>query len=73
MGSDNPSGAENQQVGPRFGLPQRPQRGLRPIGRMMGWSDLHGDVQIGAEMTPRRQWCRVDPYVIQEMKYKLPY
>jgi len=53
------------RLGQILAYPNDHNEGSDQGGRMMGWSDLHGDVQIGAEMTPRRQRC-------QEMKYKLP-
>lgn len=54
--SENLTSAGNQQVGWRYATylndhnesPAEPQR-------VMGWSDLHGDMQTEAEMTSGRQ------------------
>jgi hypothetical protein len=43
------------RLGQILAYPNDHNEGSDRGGRMMGWSDLHGDVQIGAEMTPRRQ------------------
>jgi len=46
------------RLGQDLAYPNDHNEGSDRFGRMMGWSDLHGDVQIGAEMTPRRQQRR---------------
>jgi hypothetical protein len=54
MGSDNLTSAENQQVGRFTAYPN--DHNESPVARrVMEWSELHGDMQIEAEMTSRRQ------------------
>ena len=56
MGSDNLTSADNQQVGWRFvTYPNDHNESPVALRRVMGWSELHGDMQIEAEMTSRRQ------------------
>jgi hypothetical protein len=55
MGSDNLTSAENQQVG-RFAAAYPNDHNESPVvRRVMEWSELHGDMQIEAEITSRRQ------------------
>ena len=58
MGSDNLTSADDQQVG-RFHTAYLNDHNESPVvfRRVMVWSELHGDMQIEAEMTSRRQ-CR---------------
>ena len=57
MGSDNLTSADDQQVGrPEAAYPN--DHNGSPVAsaqRVMGWSDLHGDMQTEAEMTSGRQ------------------
>ena len=56
MGSENLTSAGNQQVGQSLAAyPNDHNEGPAEPQRVMGWSDLHGDMQIEAEMTLRRQ------------------
>jgi len=55
MGSENLTSADNQQVGRRFfAYPNDHNESPVALQRVMGWSELHGDMQIEAEMTSRR-------------------
>ena len=56
MSSENLTSADNQQVG-RFFTAYLNDHNESPVAsrRVMGWSELHGDMQIEAEMTSRRQ------------------
>jgi hypothetical protein len=55
MGSDNLTSADNQQVG-RLTAAYPNDHNESPVARrVMEWSELHGDMQIEAEMTSRRQ------------------
>ena len=56
MGSDNLTSADNQQVGRSLTAYPNDHNGS-PVAmqRVMGWSDLHGDMQTEAEMTSGRQ------------------
>jgi hypothetical protein len=56
MSSDNLTSADNQQVG-RFHAAYPNDHNESPVAkqRVMGWSDLHGDMQTEAEMTSGRQ------------------
>lgn len=56
MGSDNLTSAENQQVG-RFTTAYPNDHNESPVveRRVMGWSELHGDMQTEAEMASGRQ------------------
>ena len=57
MGSDNLTSADDQQVGrPEAAYPN--DHNGSPVAsaqRVMGWSDLHGDMQTEAEMALGRQ------------------
>jgi hypothetical protein len=55
MGSENLTSADNQQVGRIFAAYLN-DHNESPVAlqRVMGWSELHGDMQIEAEMTSRR-------------------
>jgi hypothetical protein len=56
MGSKNLTSADNQQVGRlNAAYPNDHNEGPVAPQRVMGWSELHGDMQIEAEMTSRRQ------------------
>ena len=56
MGSDNLTSAGNQQVGrPIAAYPNDHNESPVASRRVMEWSELHGDMQIEAEMTSRRQ------------------
>ena len=56
MGSENLTSAENQQVGWRLATyPNDHNESPVVLRRVMEWSELHGDMQIEAEMTSRRQ------------------
>ena len=56
MGSENLTSADNQQVGRLLAAyPNDHNEGPVALQRVMGWSELHGDMQIEAEMTSRRQ------------------
>ena len=56
MGSDNLTGADNQQVGwPMATYPNDHNESPAARQRVMGWSDLYGDMQTEAEMTSGRQ------------------
>ena len=57
MGSENLTSADNQQVG-RFEVRAaylNDHNESPVVRRVMEWSELHGDMQIEAEMTSRRQ------------------
>lgn len=55
VGSDNLTSADNQQVG-RLTAAYLNDHNESPVERrVMEWSELHGDMQIEAEMTSRRQ------------------
>ena len=57
MGSDNPTSADNQQVGWRIATyPNDHNESPVALQRVIVWSELHGDMQIEAEMTSRRQF-----------------
>lgn len=54
MGSDNLTSADNQQVG--WLATYLNDHNESPVARrVMEWSELHGDMQIEAEMTSSRQ------------------
>jgi hypothetical protein len=56
MGSDNLTSAGNQQVGwLNTTYPNDHNESPVALRRVMGWSELHGDMQIEAEMTSSRQ------------------
>lgn len=57
MGSDNLTSADNQQVG-RSSIAYPNDHNESPVAmqRVMGWSELHGDMQTEAEMTSGRQF-----------------
>ena len=56
MGSENLTSADNQQVGRmRSAYPNDHNESPAAPQRVMGWSDLHGDMQTEAEMTSGRQ------------------
>ena len=56
MGSENLTSAGNQQVGQHVAAYLNDHNeGPAVLQRVMGWSELHGDMQIEAEMTSRRQ------------------
>lgn len=56
MGSDNLTSADNQQVGRHVPpTPTTTTRAPLQYQRVMGWSELHGDMQTEAEMTSGRQ------------------
>ena len=55
MDSDNLTSADNQQVGwRRATYPNDHNESPVALQRVMVWSELHGDMQIEAEMTSRR-------------------
>ena len=56
MGSNNLTSADNQQVG-QLDVAYPNDHNESPVAsrRVMEWSELHGDMQIEAEMTSRRQ------------------
>jgi hypothetical protein len=56
VGSDNLTSADNQQVG-RIEIAYLNDHNESPVAsrRVMEWSELHGDMQIEAEMASRRQ------------------
>jgi len=54
VGSDNPTSADNQQVG-WFATYLNDHNESPVARRVMEWSELHGDMQIEAEMTSSRQ------------------
>jgi hypothetical protein len=57
MDSDNLTSADNQQVGWRNATyPNDHNESPVALQRVMVWSELHGDMQIEAEMTSRRQF-----------------
>jgi hypothetical protein len=57
MESDNLTSADNQQVGwPCAAYPNDHNESPVVTRRVMEWSELHGDMQIEAEMTSRRQF-----------------
>lgn len=56
MGSENLTSAGNQQVGRlRTAYPNDHNESPVALQRVMGWSELHGDMQTEAEMTSGRQ------------------
>jgi hypothetical protein len=56
MGSDNLTSADNQQVGWLLAAyPNDHNESPAVHQRVMGWSELHGDMQTEAEMTSGRQ------------------
>jgi hypothetical protein len=56
MSSDNLTSADNQQVGRhRVAYPNDHNESPVASRRVMEWSELHGDMQIEAEMTSSRQ------------------
>jgi hypothetical protein len=56
MDSDNLTSADDQQVGRRIATyPNDHNESPVALRRVMVWSELHGDMQIEAEMTSRRQ------------------
>ena len=56
MGSNNLTSAGNQQVGrSESAYPNDHNESPVALRRVMEWSELHGDMQIEAEMTSRRQ------------------
>ena len=56
-GSENLTSADNQQVGRRYAAYLN-DHNESPVAlqRVMVWSELHGDMQIGAEMTSSRRY-----------------
>ena len=56
MGSDNLTSADNQQV-ERFPAAYPNDHNESPVAlqRVMGWSELHGDMQTETEMISGRQ------------------
>ena len=55
MSSENLTGADNQQVGrTRAAYPNDHNESPAAKRRVMGWSELHGDMQTEAEMTSGR-------------------
>ena len=56
MGSENLTSADDQQVGQHFAAYLN-DHNESPVEfrRVMVWSELHGDMQIEAEMTSSRQ------------------
>lgn len=55
MSSDNLTSADDQQVGRiDAAYPNDHNEGPVVLQRVMVWSELHGDMQIEAEMTSRR-------------------
>lgn len=55
MGSNNLTSADNQQVGwPCAAYPNDHNESPAVNQRVMGWSELHGDMQTEAEMTSGR-------------------
>ncbi len=55
MESENLTSADNQQVGRISAAYPNDHNGSSvALQRMMGWSELHGDMQIEAEMTSGR-------------------
>jgi hypothetical protein len=57
MRSENLTSADNQQVGrSNDAYPNDHNESPVVLQRVMGWSELHGDMQIEAEMTSRRQF-----------------
>jgi hypothetical protein len=57
MDSDNLTSADDQQVGWRIATyPNDHNESPVALQRVMVWSELHGDMQIGAEMTPSWQF-----------------
>ena len=55
MGSDNLTSADNQQVGWPRAAYLNDHNESPVVRRVMEWSELHGDMQIEAEMTSSRQ------------------
>jgi hypothetical protein len=55
MGSDNLTSADNQQVGRLTATYLNDHNGSPVVRRVMEWSELHGDMQIEAEMTSSRR------------------
>jgi hypothetical protein len=61
MSSDKLTGADNQQVGQSFAYLNDHNESPVVFQRVVGWSELHGDMQIEAEMTSRRHTnCRAN-------------
>ena len=57
MDSDNLTSADNQQVGWRNATYLNDHNeSPAALQRVMVWSELHGDMQIEAEMTSRRRF-----------------
>ena len=56
MSSDNLTSADNQQVGWLYATYPNDHNEGPVEKRVMVWSELHGDMQIEAEMTSRRQF-----------------
>ena len=57
MGSENLTSADDQQVGWRLAAYLNDHNeSPADIQRVMVWSELHGDMQIEAEMASRRQF-----------------
>ena len=55
VGSNNLTSADNQQVGRRCAAYPNDHNGSpAAMQRVMGWSELHGDMQTEAEMTSGR-------------------
>lgn len=56
MSSENLTSADNQQVGRLYAAYPNDHNGS-PVAlqRVMGWSELHGDMQTEAEMASGRQ------------------
>jgi hypothetical protein len=56
MDSENLTSADNQQVGQMSSAyPNDHNESPADYQRVMGWSELHGDMQTEAEMTSGRQ------------------
>ena len=56
MDSENLTSADNQQVGQTHSAyPNDHNESPADYQRVMGWSELHGDMQTEAEMTSGRQ------------------
>lgn len=56
MDSENLTSADNQQVGQTYSAyPNDHNESPAGYQRVMGWSELHGDMQTEAEMTSGRQ------------------
>lgn len=55
MGSENLTSADDQQVGRlSAAYPNDHNESPAAVQRVMGWSELHGDMQTEAEMTSGR-------------------